>query len=353
VYRLSRYAIIRPHHTGFLVESLIGGRALALESAVALQVLLAFARPTTSETLLQSIPEAARPAMRQFVALCHRNRILSRVFEDGRAEEDAPALEHWEIADLFFHVRSRRGRTPWPVGATFHLRGRLAPEPAFKPNTSACPIRLNRPDLAQLRASDVSLTEALERRRSVYSVVPLELRTLGEFLYRTCRVTEVLDTKDHETFAHKVYPSGGSLHSLEVYIVAAACHDLPRGLYYYHSTEHALFHLSDFTPDVEELSREAQRGTGRLEGLPPILLIFGCRFRRVMWKYQGLAYHVVLQEVGALYQTMYLVATSMGLSPSAIGAGDADRFAQLAGTDYFAESSVGEFILGGPPPSDD
>jgi hypothetical protein len=43
---------------------------------------------------------------------------------------------------------------------------------------------------------------------------------------------------------------------------------------------------------------------------------------------------------------MYLVATAMNLAPCAIGCGNADLFAASAGTDYYTESSVGEFILG-------
>jgi hypothetical protein len=54
--------------------------------------------------------------------------------------------------------------------------------------------------------------------------------------------------------------------------------------------------------------------------------------------------------VGVVFQTMYLAATAMGLDPCAIGGGDADLFARAAGTDYCAETSVGEFLLGTPRP---
>jgi len=36
----------------------------------------------------------------------------------------------------------------------------------------------------------------------------------------------------------------------------------------------------------------------------------------------------------------------MGLAPRAVEGGDADLFARAAGTDYCAETSVGEFLLG-------
>jgi oxazoline/thiazoline dehydrogenase len=46
---------------------------------------------------------------------------------------------------------------------------------------------------------------------------------------------------------------------------------------------------------------------------------------------------------------MYLVATAMGLAPCGLGNGNSSLFAEAVGTDYFAESSVGEFILGSVP----
>jgi len=36
----------------------------------------------------------------------------------------------------------------------------------------------------------------------------------------------------------------------------------------------------------------------------------------------------------------------MGLAHCALGAGNSDLFARAAGTDYYSESSVGEFLLG-------
>jgi hypothetical protein len=53
-----------------------------------------------------------------------------------------------------------------------------------------------------------------------------------------------------------------------------------------------------------------------------------------------------MKDVGCLYQTMYLVATAMGLAPCGLGGGHSDLFAQVAGLDYFAETSVGDFVLG-------
>ncbi len=60
---------------------------------------------------------------------------------------------------------------------------------------------------------------------------------------------------------------------------------------------------------------------------------------------------LVLKHVGVVFQTMYLAATAMGLAPCAVGLGDSDLFAQAADTDYYAETSVGEFLHGSAPAS--
>src|SRR5262249_23157518 len=81
---------------------------------------------------------------------------------------------------------------------------------------------------------------------------------------------------------------------------------------------------------------------------PQVLVIIAARFPRVSWKYSSISYAIILKDVGALLQTMYLVATSMNLAACAIGGGDSDLFARVAGTEYYVEGSVGELILGRP-----
>jgi SagB-type dehydrogenase family enzyme len=86
--------------------------------------------------------------------------------------------------------------------------------------------------------------------------------------------------------------------------------------------------------------------------VPQVLIVLTARFARIMWKYQAMAYAAILKHVGVVYQTMYLVATAMGLAPCALGSGNSDLFAKAAGLDYYAETSVGEFMLGSTPAPD-
>jgi SagB-type dehydrogenase family enzyme len=84
---------------------------------------------------------------------------------------------------------------------------------------------------------------------------------------------------------------------------------------------------------------------------PQILIVLTARFQRMTWKYTVSAYATILKDTGALLQTMYLVATAMGLAPCAIGPGDSELFARAIGTEFHDETSVGELLLGTRPGS--
>jgi nitroreductase len=47
-----------------------------------------------------------------------------------------------------------------------------------------------------------------------------------------------------------------------------------------------------------------------------------------------------------LIQTLYLMATDMGLGGCAIGTGNIDLFAKLTGLEFHAEGPVGQFAIG-------
>jgi oxazoline/thiazoline dehydrogenase len=124
------------------------------------------------------------------------------------------------------------------------------------------------------------------------------------------------------------------------------------GLFRYEPLQHRLERLCGQTADVDRLLRDAAAATGIGRERLQVLLIVAARFPRVAWKYASMAYALILKHVGVLYQTMYLAATAMDLAPCSVGCGNSDVFARAAGTDYCAESSVGELLLGSKPCDD-
>jgi nitroreductase len=70
---------------------------------------------------------------------------------------------------------------------------------------------------------------------------------------------------------------------------------------------------------------------------PQVLITMAARFGRVSWKYSSLAYALILKDVGVLTQTLYLMATDMGLGGCAIGNTNIDLFAKMTGIDFHVE----------------
>jgi SagB-type dehydrogenase family enzyme len=81
-------------------------------------------------------------------------------------------------------------------------------------------------------------------------------------------------------------------------------------------------------------------------GRPQVLMAIAARFDRISWKYSAIAYSLILKDVGVLTQTLYMMATDMGLGGCAIGTGNIDLFAKMTGLDFHVEGLVGQFALG-------
>jgi SagB-type dehydrogenase family enzyme len=269
---------------------------------------------------------------------------------DGRPLEAKDAkLRQWDFHDLLFHTSSRLGRTEKPIGGTFSFNGDIAPTPALKRNVwIERMLSLPRPDIAALSRYDMPLTAAIETRRSIrqYSIVPPSIAQLGEFLYRTVR-TRSLTPSPMGEFVSRPHANGGACYEQEYYITIDACLDFPRGFYYYDSVHHGVCLISGPHAEMEALLDEASVATAR-QGRPQILVTIASRFHRVGWKYRGMGYATQLKNIGAIYQTMYLVATAMNLAGCGLGIGNTDRFCRMTGLDYLEEGSIGEFMLGRP-----
>jgi SagB-type dehydrogenase family enzyme len=79
---------------------------------------------------------------------------------------------------------------------------------------------------------------------------------------------------------------------------------------------------------------------------PQILIMIAARFGRLSWKYSSLAYALILKDAGVLIQTLYLMATDMGLGGCAIGSANIDLFAKMTGIEFHIEGPVGQFAIG-------
>jgi SagB-type dehydrogenase family enzyme len=339
-----------------VLESPLSHARIILNDCRAAALVGALAAPATAAELAERVGGLGVDAVAGVLALLLRAGVLG----EAGAEDQALALQSWEFHDLLFHARTRRGRFDAPYGATYRLADRLPPPPALKPAMAGQAHELYRPDLERLERDDPPLARVQAQRRSIRefdATRPITERQLGAFLFRVARVTDYREGEVstplgpvRQDFAARPYPAGGGLYELELYAAIQACNPLAPGLYHYDPAGHRLIRLRGRTPEVAALLRDAAESTATPEDTLQVLLILAARFPRVAWKYESIAYALTLKHVGVLYQTMYLTAAAMGLAPCAIGGGDADLFARAAGTDYCAETSVGEFLLGNPRP---
>jgi SagB-type dehydrogenase family enzyme len=341
--QLSRFAHARALDGRIVVETPRASLRVTLDDPAAVAVFAALAGPVEP-------PGFDNAGLGADVLDADVLRLLLRAgIAVAPGSEDERELAQWTFADLLFHARSRIGRHLGDYGGSFRLEGRFDPLPAVRPPIDGA-IELPRPDLNRLAQTDRPLSAVLEERRSIRvhdDARPLTVAQLGEFLYRVARVRGVWND-GHEEVVSRPYPAGGSLHELEVYPLVQLVDGLEPGLYRYEGRSHTLAPVAAPGPRTT-LLLEYGRRTGVMETNPQVLLLVSARFGRMMWKYESMAYAAVLKHVGVLYQTMYLVATAMGLAPCGLGGGNADAFAAAAGTSYYDESSVGEFLLGSRP----
>ncbi len=265
-------------------------------------------------------------------------------------DRELETYPQWSFADRLLHARSRTERQIGGYGATFHQKGgpSLLP-PALRPARDSKRLTLVRPDLAAVSGQEPPFTFVLENRCSMrdFDGMPLSLPELSEFLYRTARIRSTT-TLGEAQYVTRPFPSAGGLHELEFYLIVNHCSGIPPACYRYDGLAHELEHVSDPTPESNRLLQDAA-WSAAMKTQPQILIILAARFSRVNTKYESIAYSLVLKDVGVVYQTMYLVATAMGLASCALGGGSSAGFCRIAGTGYWEESSVGEFILGKRP----
>lgn len=359
-YTLSRFVCIRPNNGAMILENPLAYGQLILHHTDVLGLLDLLNEPHSYPQMQEKYPKFDDDSAAKFFQLLLGAKAITRVDEQGHTEEQAnPTLRQWDFHDLYFHTRSRFGRHANAFGGNYRFIGEIAPQPALKSQMSEETIDLYTPDLSQLHETDVPFTQVLESRKSTRSFEPLTVQQLGEFLYRSARVRTIFDVEaEHGGLVEKIqhtsrpYPSGGASYEFEIYVTVNQCDGLAQGLYHYDPQNHRLEKLSDRNAQTDNLLRDALASYNPTLTLdfPPVLINMAARFQRVSWKYDALAYTIILKNVGVLQQTMYLVATAMGIGACAIGGGNSDLFALAAKTDYLMETSVGEFILGNPKP---
>ena len=342
---LSKFAVLHRDSEGIVLEHPLSWCDVRIHDAR----LLALLDGSTST----DVPSAVAT---QFVEDLLWSGMLVAAGPDNPEDQSFESLS-WSAPDLWFHRRSTLGErnVTWEhFGPTKWAKGRFPQPPARTAKYSGEPIALGVPDLAEKRAQDPSLTAVLEDRvstRTFDDAHPITLDQLAELLYRAARTRTTLPVGEGEELLSRPYPSGGGIYELELYPVVRNVTGLEAGMYHYDSFEHALRLVaaphSEASKALSQLMKPAAATlTGGAE--PQILIVMAARAGRIMWTYEQIGYAAILKDVGVLMQTIYLVATAMGLGACAQGFSDTAAFVAATGVDELQECSVGSIIVGSP-----
>lgn len=250
---------------------------------------------------------------------------------------DEQSAQVWNPFDLVVHRQQNTG------GEMDHGPSDPPPPAAFKSRPSGRVAAL-----PPARSLPARLDEVLNTRRSIraYSSSPLDLEDLSTLLHHSARVMKVIDDPRLGQQVFRPYPTGGARSELELYVVANDVAGLEPGAHWYDPRAHDLVQLRSRDDDQQRLNRSVHDATGGLPRDPQAVVLVTAVFARVMWKYQGIALGLIHRDVGCLYQTLYLVATALGLAPCAVGAGPELANARWLGLDPLVESQVGCFLVG-------
>lgn len=339
---LSKFAVLHRDSGGLVLEHPLGWCDVRIND------------PRLLSLLGDSVTSADLPtavASRFVDDLCWAGMLVA-----DNAEDDFDALS-WSAPDLWFHRRSTLGErtVTWEhFGPTKWAKDRFPQPLARRPDYPGTPLDLPVPDLAASRTYDPTLTAVLEDRvstRAFDDARPVNIDQLAELLYRTARTRNIQPVEPGEELLSRPYASGGGLYELEVYPVVRNVTGIEPGIYHYDSFEHLLRPVA--AADSKTVARLIKPAAATLAGgaEPQALLVIAARCGRVMWTYEQIGYALILKDVGALMQTIYLAATAMGLGVCAQGFGDTAAFVAATGVDERQESSVGSIVIGSPPPT--
>jgi SagB-type dehydrogenase family enzyme len=349
---LSRFAYLRRRADQLVLESPL---APALFRICDLQIGTMLACLCRPQSMTQLLDDFSCP---ELIGLLVNSHVLFATDPardaTSRSAEGDEQLVLWDFHDLLFHARSTEGRHANPLGGRYPYAEVIAPLPAVRPRWPGRKV-----DLCEFSRRDAEAaspaTKLLRERRSTRNFDrqrPITLEELSRLLDRTARVQAKWRSPVDDgnggpmvEYAARPYPSAGASYELELYLAVHECEGLGRGFYHYDAARHALVPISVRPQDLEAMLVGAEFAMGAAAP-PQILITIAARFGRVAWKYSSVAYQLILKDVGVLTQTLYLMATDMGLGGCAIGSAHIDLFAKMTGVEFHVEGAVGQFALG-------
>lgn len=349
---LSRFAYLRRRGKEMVLESPLAGALFRICDPRIVAVLATLAQP---QKISRYRKMRGFPGL-ELLGLLVDCQILFKLKPGDaaglRTSEGRSELVLWDFHDLLFHTRSTEGRQANPLGGLYSYASTMAPLPAVRPPWPGKTIELDRATQPFASSPFADLLHARHSTRDFDDEHPVTFAELAHLLRTAARIrarwTSQADMEDagpEVSYAARPYPGAGAAYELEVYLTVARCEGLARGFYHYDADKHALTPI-DVKPQHLEAQLSAAAFAIGADGLPQVLITIAARFGRVSWKYNAVAYALILKDVGVLMQTLYLAAADHALAGCAIGTNNIDLFAKMTGLEFYVEGPVGQFALG-------
>ncbi len=350
ILALSRFAYMRRRGNDFVLESPCAGALFRICDAT-----------IAADIATLSVPRPLKELTRQhgFAGLALVGLLLDcqMLFKIDPARGRGPRwaegddeLVLWDFHDLLFHARSSEGRHANPLGGIYAYASAIAAPPAVRPRWPGKKIDLRKLAHSPSLSRAAKLLRQRHSTRSFDDRRPITLSELTRFLDGAARVQSKFNSPLGDgdpvvTYAARPYPSAGGSYGLELYLGVDNCKGLARGFYHYDAGAHALVPIGVRASELDVVLAGAKLAMGAA-AVPQIVITVAARFSRTSWKYSSIAYALILKDVGVLMQTLYLMATDMGLGGCAIGIANIDLFAKMTGIEFHIEGPVGQFALG-------
>jgi putative peptide maturation dehydrogenase len=267
-----------------------------------------------------------------------------------RAREEALLAAQWDLHGALFHFLTRwrdvdlrrlaagggspLAELPAPTKASLEAFVELfgpAP-PAFADAGGGTAVEL---PLVERSNGVFGALRARQTTRSWDARTPLSVDDLSLILRYVFGAHGYVEGPHDIVILRRTSPSGGALHAVDPYLLVTNVHGLEAGLYGYDGRRHCI-------ACREPLERAQAIELGTLFtcgqdyfGAAHVLFLLAARFERTFWKYRRhpKAYPVALMDAAHLSQTLYLVATELGLGAFATVAVNAAAIDERLGLD--------------------
>jgi putative peptide maturation dehydrogenase len=197
------------------------------------------------------------------------------------------------------------------------------------------------------------LYDVLLRRRTTRSFersTPLTQRELAVVLRYVFGYHGYVPLFGQVTTLKRTSPSAGGFHPVEAYPLIVAVEGLDPGLYHYNGAEHALELLAPLGVDEAWAAATTFVSGQTYFGDAHVLLVLTARFDRAFWKYRNhrKALTALMMDAAHLSQTLYLVATELGLGAFVTAAINNADIEERLGIDGYREGVLAVCGFGRP-----